>query len=170
MIIGCCGAGKSTLAKKVHERTDLPLVHLDQLFWKPNWTEPSTEEWEGIVEKASDEATWIMDGNYGGTMDIRLNKADTVVFLNRPTWLCLFRVFKRVALNYGKTRFDMPDGCRERFDFDFLKYVYHYNKTRRDKILNKLEVIKREKQVFVLNNENEISNFLSQIEQHEKHL
>ena len=167
MIIGCCGAGKSTLAKKVSEKTHLPLIHLDKLFWRPNWEETSKEKWENIVEKASDDPRWIMDGNYGGTMDIRLKKADTIVFLNRSTWLCLFRVIKRMLLNYGQTRFDMAKGCRERFDFDFLKYVYNFNKTRKPNILDKLNAIRQDKQIFILNNEREVRKFLSQIDAYE---
>jgi adenylate kinase family enzyme len=70
MIIGCCGAGKSTLTRKLHDKTKLPLVHLDELYWQSGWVEPATREWEQAVIKTSNNEAWIMDGNYGGTMDI----------------------------------------------------------------------------------------------------
>ena len=163
MIIGCCGAGKSTLARQIHDITNIRLVHLDQYFWQPNWVETQTTEWEKIVSRLSDLPSWIMDGNYGGTMDIRLNKADVIIFLDRPTWLCLYRVIKRVLRYHGKTRPDMKEGCEERFSWTFLKYVYHYNRTRKPKILEKLNHYRAEKEVFVLRNNRAVRKYLKEI-------
>ena len=167
--MGCCGAGKSTLAKKLHDKTKLPLIHLDKLYWQPNWIESTTVEWEQMVEEVSDTGSWIIDGNYGGTLDIRLAKADTIIFLDRPTWLCLYRVLKRTIQYYGKNRFDMPNGCNERFDFNFLKYVYRFNKIKRDNLLYKVENYRGKKSVFILDSDKKIQQFLSNIGQYEKH-
>ncbi len=150
MIIGCCGAGKSTFAKKLASKTGLKLYHLDQLYWKPNWVESEKEEWEQLVEQVSQEAEWIIDGNYGSSMDIRLKYADTVFFLDRSRNICLYRVLKRIALNYGTTRTDSAENCPERFDWEFIKYTYHFYETRRPAILEKLANIKHNVQVHIL--------------------
>lgn len=163
MIIGCSGAGKSTLSKKLHKKTGLPLIHLDKLFWNPGWVETGKAEWEKTVERITDQNQWITDGNYGGTMDIRLKKADTVIFLNRPTWLCLIRVIKRTLKNYGESRDDLPEDCKERFEWEFLKYVYNYNRTRRENILQKLKAYQESKNIFILHNEKEIRDFLASV-------
>lgn len=163
MIIGCGGAGKSTLSLKLHEITGIELIHLDQYYWKPSWVETSKAEWEGIVRQLSNKQQWIIDGNYGGTMDMRLQKADTIIFLDRTKWLCLFRVLKRLVLNYGRTRADMRAGCKERFNWEFMRYVYNYNKTRRPKILEKLNALKASKEVVLIRSNREMDNYLREL-------
>lgn len=161
MIIGCGGAGKSTLARRIHQITKIPLVHLDRQYWSANWVETSKPDWEQKVRTLVEADRWIMDGNYGGTMDIRLQAADTVIFMDRSRWLCLFRVIKRVSWYYGRSRPDMAEGCNERFSWDFLKYIYHYNRTRRPAILKKLKELPEDTRVYVLQKEWEVDQLLA---------
>jgi len=119
IVIGSGGAGKSTLARKMGEILDLPIHHLDRLHWKPYWTETPKEEWQKIQADLCTEEEWIIDGNYGGTMDIRLAACDTVVFLDLSRWLCVFRALKRSMDLSGERRPDLPEGCDEQFDLDF---------------------------------------------------
>lgn len=163
MIIGCGGSGKSTLAKKLHKLTGLPLIHLDRLFWQAGWVEPDKEDWRKTMEEQTDRPSWIMDGNYGGTMDIRLEKADTIIFMDRSRWLCLYRILKRKIQYWGRTRPDMAEGCVERVNWAFVKYVFHYNDTRRPGVLKKLERFKKDKQVFILQNNRQIQSFIKKI-------
>lgn len=163
MVIGCCGAGKSTMSRKIHSITGLPLIHLDQIFWSAGWVEPDRDEWIDNNKKIVQNNHWIIDGNYGSTMDIRIKEADTIVYIDRPTYICLFRVLKRMISNYKKSRMDMPDGCPERLDFEFLKYVAFFNKIKRPNILIKLNAVKKEKQVFVLKNQKENETFISNL-------
>lgn len=164
MIIGCGGAGKSTLARELGERLSLEVIHLDQLYWTPNWVPQEKEDWEQMVTDLSNKPSWILDGNYGGTMDIRLAKADTIVFLDRSKWLCMYRVLKRLFASYGQTRVDMAEGCRERFSFEFLHYIFFYNQTRRAGILKKLNQASSSQTVFHLQNKKDIQLFLTQME------
>ncbi len=94
-IIGSGGAGKSTLAKRLGEVTGLPVIHLDQHFWNPHWTETPIPEWERRHETLLERERWVMDGNYGSTMNERLDAADTVIFLDMPRLFCVVRVLKR---------------------------------------------------------------------------
>jgi adenylate kinase family enzyme len=89
LVMGSGGAGKSTFARGLAERTGLPLVHLDALYWRAGWVEPEREAWARTVEGLLGEARWILDGNYGGTMERRMEACDTVVFLDPPRTLCL---------------------------------------------------------------------------------
>lgn len=160
MIIGCCGSGKSTLAKKLFEISGIPLFHLDQYYWKPNWTETPTEEWESIVGDLASQDRWIIDGNYGGTMDIRFKYADMVVYMDYSTLKCLGRVIRRTIKHHGQARPDMTQGCPERFDFDFLHYVATFNILRRKSTLKKLRTLKNEKRIVRIKNKKDEKAFL----------
>lgn len=163
MIIGCCGAGKSSFARQLHALTQIHLIHLDQHYWQPNWIESPAEEWKKKVQELAALPTWIIDGNYGGTMDIRIQKADTIIYLDYPTWKCLWRVLKRTWQNHGHERADMPKGCKERFDLDFLHYVATYNLIRRKKLLQKLEGVASEKNVIIFKHDRDARHFLERL-------
>jgi adenylate kinase family enzyme len=160
MVIGCCGAGKSTFSKALHAVTQLELIHLDQHYWKPDWEETDSEQWSATVQELADRPNWIIDGNYGGTMDLRIRRADTIIYLDYPAWRCLWRVVKRVIKYRGRVRPDMPGGCRERFDWEFLHYVAVFNWRKRGPLMQKLKAVKREKRVEILRSDQEVARFL----------
>lgn len=135
LILGCSGSGKSTLTRQLAQRTGLPVIHLDQEYFGPNWKEPKQADWAETVANLAARDRWIMDGNFSGTFPLRMPRADTVIFLDQPTWRCLWRVLKRTVKYYGKVRPGSAPGCRERFDLHFLHYVAAYNLTRRPGIL-----------------------------------
>jgi len=164
MIIGCCGAGKSTLSRKLHKITGLELIHLDQHYWKPNWVETHKAEWEKIVTNLSEKPNWIIDGNYGGTMNIRFERADTIIYLDYPTIKNLWRITKRILKYHGQVRPDMPEGCKERFDLAFYHYVATYNLVRRKSLMNKMEKLKEEKRILIFKNDKEADVFLKELE------
>ena len=82
LVIGCCGAGKSTFSKKLHKILKLPLIHLDTYYHKPNWEEPEKEDWKKIVSSLAHRKEWIMDGNFSDTFDIRIPRSDTIIYLD----------------------------------------------------------------------------------------
>ncbi len=126
LIIGSPGSGKSTLANDLGRRTGLPVIHLDQHYWRAGWVEPDKEEWKARVGQLLAGERWIIDGNYGGTLAVRLEVADTVIQLNVPAWLCIARVLRRVARTRDSTRVDMAPGCPEHLDLSFLGYIAAY--------------------------------------------
>lgn len=163
LIVGCCGAGKSTLSYSIKSILGHELIHLDQYYWKPDWVETPKEEWEAIVKDLIAKDQWIMDGNYGGTLDMRISRADTIVFLDASTPKCLYRVIKRILKYHGTTRPDMTYGCPERFDLNFLHYVASYNIRKRKSLLSKFQQLSTSKQVFILKSEVDIQYFLESL-------
>ena len=137
-MIGCAGSGKTRVARELADRTGLPLVHLDREYWRPGWIEPSTEDWEAQVRKLVAGDAWILDGNYGGTLELRLGRADTAVFLDLSTIACLCGIVSRYLEWRGRTRPDLPEGCEETIDLAFLRYVLAYRRTRRPRVLERL--------------------------------
>ena len=122
--MGSSGAGKTELGSLA----GLPVVHLDRHYWRPGWQEPDRETWVEQVRALIAEPRWVMDGNYSGTLAQRLPAADTIIFLDFPTWLCLWRVLKRTFRSLGQVRPDLAPGCPEKFDLEFLKYVWRYRR------------------------------------------
>ena len=161
-IIGSCGAGKSTLAQSLGEQLKLPVVHLDTHYWQPGWQEPDRDRWQEIHQELVKSDRWIIDGNYGNTLDIRLAAADTIIWLDFNRYLCLWRVFKRSFQYLGKVRPDMAAGCPERFNWEFIRYVWNFSKLHRAKILDKLEKY-ADKQIIILQNPRQVLNLLQQI-------
>lgn len=133
LVIGSPGAGKSTLAHAVAERTDLPLFHLDQMFWLPGWVERDRDAGRAELAGVLAGERWIIDGNYGSTMPQRVARADTVIWLDYPTSLCLARVFKRWWQYRGRARPDMTEGCPENLNLEFLLYVMNFRRAWRQR-------------------------------------
>jgi len=123
LVIGPCGAGKSTVAATLAKQIDLPRFHLDQLNWKSGWVEGTKEELRAKLRAIVATDRWVIDGNYGSTLDERLPRADTIIYLDDPIWLCLWRQGRRIASHRGRSRADMPEGCPERFDLAFFLYL-----------------------------------------------
>lgn len=160
MVIGCGGAGKSTFARKLASVLDLPVLHLDAFYWRPGWIEPPPAEWEETVRNLASREAWVMDGNYGGTMDLRLARAEVVVFMDFSRTACLWGVVKRRFRFAGRSRPDMAPGCPERLDRRFVKYIWNYRKTRRPGVLRKLRGLPEGKRAFVLRSRREAEEFL----------
>ena len=122
IILGNAGSGKSTLARRIGKHLGLPVVHLDVLFWEPGWNEPEIKVFGERVREALVGDQWVCEGNYAKkTFDLRLSRADAVIWLDTPRMTCTRRVLMRSALN--KPRPDLPFGCSEKLDADFLKFL-----------------------------------------------
>ena len=110
LIVGCSGAGKSTLARELSSIVDVPLVHLDHLFWMPGWIERTTSEFDQLLQTELEKECWIIEGNYKRTLPHRLQFADTVIFLNFNRWICAWRALKRWIFQQG----EQAKGCPQK--------------------------------------------------------
>lgn len=136
-IVGSGGAGKSTFAKALGERTGLPVIHLDRHYWKPGWIETSRDEWRQRQSELFAADRWIADGNYGGTFDERFARADTVIIIARPRLACVLAAVTRSARNHGKPI--QADGCPERFQVAFYRWIWNYERDSRPRLDAALE-------------------------------
>jgi adenylate kinase family enzyme len=141
VILGSGGAGKSTLARQLGERLGLPVIHLDREHWQAGWVEPPRAEWAARVVELAGRDRWVMDGNYGGTIEVRLRGCDTAIFLDMPRWLCLWRVMQRWWKYRGSTRPDMTPGCDEQMDWAFVRWIWNYPRLHRPTVLARLATL-----------------------------
>ncbi|WP_432363847.1 AAA family ATPase [Sporosarcina sp. UB5] len=159
LIIGCSGAGKSTLSIELAERLQLPVLHLDALFWNEGWVPTPKPEFRQKLQAELKKPAWIIDGNFNSTIEMRAQYADLVIFLDFPNWLCLSRIFKRRWMYRGKTRPDMAEGCPEKVDWEFVKFIWTYSKKKRPGVLQMLERV--DAKVLILNSPKEVEGWLS---------
>ena len=163
MIIGCGGAGKSTLARKLGEKTGLPVVHLDQIWWAPgNWQHIEKPEFDEKLALELQKPRWILDGNFNRTIEARLEVCDTVIYLDYPRLVCIKNWLGRVLKNWGHHRPDMTEGCNEWIDPEFVKWIWNFNKNNRARyyeLLNGAE----DKKVVILKSRRQAERFLTEL-------
>ena len=160
LVIGPGGAGKSTFAQRLGQLLNIEVKHLDRFFWKSGWTEPSKEDWFKTVTELASGDSWIMDGNFGGTLELRLKHCDTIIFLDMPRLLCLWRITKRRFLYHNRSRPDMAEGCSEKLDRSFISWVWNYSRRSRPKVVKLLDEYSGSKQVVWLRSNAEVESFL----------
>lgn len=164
MVVGVsAGAGKSTFARDLGECLHINVHHLDTLYWKPNWIEASLEEFSKAQQEIIHQNQWIIEGNYSSTFEIRAKHADTIIYLELPLSVCLYRVVKRWLRNIGKTRPDMGKGCKEKLDWDFIKFIlttYHPRKKKMNERLEDFQASNDKKEIITLKSKQKIHSYL----------
>ncbi len=163
LIVGNAGAGKSTLAAKLGSILTLPVIHLDQHFWQPGWVETQQAAWRVKVGELVSGERWIIDGNYDRTLDIRLPRADTVIYLDFPTRTCVWQIVKRIITGYGRTRPDLAPGCPEKIDLEFLRWAWRFRRDVRPRVYASLEKFFHGEKLIILTAPAEVSAFLSSL-------
>ena len=163
LIIGPGGAGKSTVARQLGKLLDIKVRHLDRLYWQPGWIASPKDRWLKTVDDLLRQEAWIIDGNYSGTLETRVQACDTVIFLDMPRLLCIARIFKRLMLYRNESRPDMAEGCREHFSFEFIRWVWDYSQRTRPKVIALLQGNSEHKQIFWLRSRAEVERFLQTI-------
>jgi adenylate kinase family enzyme len=161
LVIGPGGAGKSTLANQLGELLDIEVLHLDKFYWQPGWIEMPKAEWLKTVEELLKRDAWIMDGNYSGTLEIRVKACDTVIFLDMARTGCLWRVLKRVLRYRNQSRPDMAEGCPERLTLEFILWIWNYSRRTRPKIVSMLDSHAQEKRIVWLRSQSDVERFLA---------
>lgn len=163
MLIGSGGSGKSSLARQLGRILRIEVFHLDAIFWNPGWVGTPRDVQQRVQKELTSRESWIIDGNYSSTIDIRLQAADTIIFFDLSKWLCLYRVLKRRIQYHKKKRMDMAEGCEERLDLQFLKWVWKFPEQQRPQILEKLNRLSQEKEIIILNSPKAVNLFIEKM-------
>jgi adenylate kinase family enzyme len=154
MIIGCPGSGKSTFARGLAAKTGLPLYYLDMMYWNPDRTTKPKDEFRAALRETVVLPEWIIDGNYGSTLEVRMEACDTVIFLDYPVEVCISGVEER----RGKPRPDMP-WIETDPDLEFIEFIKKYNQESRPKVIELLEKYK-EKNIIIFKSRAEADEYL----------
>ncbi len=159
MVIGCPGSGKSTFSKALHEITGIPLYHLDMMNWNADRTTVDKAVFRERLLSAIQNNKWIIDGNYGSTIELRLQACDTVIFLDYPVEICLNGIRER----RGKARTDMPwIENEDEEDTDFIEFIKNYNSQSRPKIIDLLYTYSH-KDIYIFKTRDEADEYLHRI-------
>ncbi|RXH24829.1 ATPase AAA [Bradyrhizobium nanningense] len=131
IVVGSQGSGKTSLALKLGRKLDLPVVHLDVLYWRPGWTPSDTAGFRARVTQAIAGDAWVVDGSFSGlAFDLTIGRADILVVIDRPRWHCQWRILWRSSFDRDTTRPDLPEGCPEQFDWKLMKEAWRYDTER----------------------------------------
>lgn len=162
VIFGCPGSGKTTLARKLSEITQLPIIHVDKEYWLPGWVKPPRPEWLEKLSAFTARKEWIFEGTFSTTLNAVIDCADLVVFTDRSTGICLWRCLTRKP-----NRQEIPTGCNDnfinRFSFQFLYWVLRFNRQKRPSLM---ELIKNQPHTLALQSDQEYAEFLKIVTKH----
>ncbi|QQE13139.1 hypothetical protein JD969_06665 [Planctomycetota bacterium] len=170
-IIGCCGGGKSTLAKHLSKKLSIPRHDLDDLFWHEDWVLTPKEKQPAVLAPIIEDDEWIIDSNYAATLLAeRFNRSDLIIHIDLPTWFCLFRISKRSILQFLNIEKSLPKRIQEAHktkrqktlsDLAFYRYVYRFKKRMHPKFEQALKQTQTQDKLIVLKSKRQINNFIN---------
>ena len=152
---------KSVFASRLGALLKIEVLHLDRFYWRSGWSEPPKDQWQKTVDELLRRDAWIMDGNYSGTLARRVDACDTVIFLDLPRLLCIWRVLKRALIYRNDIRPDMAEGCPEKLNLEFIGWVWNYSTRSRPKIVEVLRSNSERKNIVWLRSPSEVESFLA---------
>lgn len=160
------GAGKSTVARILGEKLNYPVTYLDSLYFEPGWKEVNDAIFQQRQVDVTVGSSWVIEGNYSRTLQVREKYADTIVYLELPLYLCLYRVVKRRIRYHRQTRPDMGKECPEKLDWEFLKYIVTTYRRRKVDMRGRMRrYVVEGKKVFLLQSRRQVQDFLQKLEQ-----
>jgi adenylate kinase family enzyme len=162
LVLGSSGSGKTTFAIRLGQILNIEPIHLDACFWKPGWVNTPKSEWREIVSSLVQQDSWIMDGTYESTLDIRIPAADAIILIDRSRWGCLWRILKRKATVDDLRRPDAVAG--QKLDLAFLRYIWQYPKVTQPFVFDEIRRFGPQKMSFVVHSSTQIERLLRDLQ------
>jgi adenylate kinase family enzyme len=159
LVIGPPGSGKSTFSARLAAKLGVPVHYLDRHHWLPGWKYRDTASAREIVGALADTPEWVMDGNFAETFDLRMPRADTLVWLDYPRVTCIRRILARTITDYRKAKPDLPEGCPEGFDFGVLRFAWRFPVDGRPRIFADIERFGSHLRVSRLRSDRDVAEF-----------
>jgi adenylate kinase family enzyme len=164
LVMGSSGSGKSTFARRLSAVTGIPVVSVDALFWRPGWVEPDRAEFHERLAKAARQPRWIMDGNYTSHLvELRRDACDTLIWFDLPRATCMLGILTRIAKSYGRVRPEMAEGCPEKIDFEFFRYVWTFREKQRPTLVAYFEALRADQTFVHFTNRAQADRYLSDL-------
>jgi adenylate kinase family enzyme len=165
LVMGSSGSGKSTFARRLSDITGIPTVSIDALYWKPGWVESDKEDFGRRMIEAARQPRWIMDGNYisSGAGELRRQLSDTIIWFDLPRSVCMLGIFKRIAGSYGQVRPEMAEGCPEKIDLAFFRYVWTYRRRQRPKQIAYFQELRPDQALVCFTDRSQADNYLKNL-------
>lgn len=165
LVMGSSGSGKSTFARRLSDITGIPMISLDALYWKPGWVASDNAEFGQRVAEVVRQSRWIMDGNFTrhGAGEARRDLSDTIIWFDLPRRTCVLGILGRIAGSYGEVRPEMAEGCPERLDFEFFRYVWTYRRQQRPKLLAYFEGLRNDQSLVCFTSRTMADDYLRDV-------
>ena len=163
MIIGQPGAGKSVFARRLGARTGLPVFHIDKIHWQSGWVERCGTQKDEMCAAVIAGDSWIFEGGRSLTWPQRLDRADTLIWLDFPLWLRSWRVVKRTLRYYGQSRPDLPENCPERFNAEFWAWIWNTRHTSRKMMRRTFDAAPKNKECHRITTKRAVNRFLKSV-------
>lgn len=163
MIVGQPGSGKSTLAQELGNLLKLPVVHMDRIHWQAGWVERSRPEKNSLCSEVHAQDFWIFEG---GRSSERLGRAEILLWLDFPLSVRVWRVFLRTVRYHGKTRPDLPEGCPERFNFEFTRWIWNTRHSGRERMLELFESAPADMPKYRMQNQRQVEEVIAILSEH----
>ncbi len=163
MLIGSPGAGKSELAQVIAGRLRLPFFPLERYFWRPGWERPSVEDWTAEVQELASRDEWVMSGTFPATLDLRVCRADWLVYIDAPMPVCFFRALSKMLRPPSGKEDEMAPGCPRRFDGALLRRIWNFPADVAPRISALIARERRNRIIFILRSRRDIDDFLNKV-------
>lgn len=163
MVIGSPGSGKSSLCQTLSEKLSLPLIELDREYWRPGWMRPDPAVWKAEAAALAARDEWVMQGTYPSTMDIRVARADWLVWVDLPMPVCFGHEFRQMLKARREKMAEVAPGCPRRFDLALLRFVWSFPTTVTPRIAAMVARERRNRTIFILRSPREREDFLSKV-------